>query len=102
MTKILISILLTLTTQTVWALDMSEDDKQKHYVASASIAAPIYVVMREQNGWKRWQASLLALGVTLFVGHMKETYDPTYDMEDMGANALGAGTGIMLPIVFNF
>jgi hypothetical protein len=82
-------------------VDYNQQDKQKHIQASAGISMISYGSLRSAK-FGRVSSSLLALSLTMLVGHMKESSDPIYDREDMQANALGATAGIMIPMSFTF
>ena len=86
---------------TVQAFDMGQEDKQKHMALSGAIAMPAYMTLRA-NKYSRLESGAIAFAITLLIGHAKETNDRRYDDRDMGANALGAAGGIMIPLSFNF
>ncbi len=86
---------------TVFAFDMSSDDKQRHFAVSNAIAGPTYLTMRSQK-YSKLQSAVMAIAVTMAVGHAKENQDRRYDVGDMGANAVGAMSGIMLPLHISF
>lgn len=68
-----------------------EQDKQKHFVASALISSVSYAGFR-YAGASEWQAFMASVAFTLAIGHAKESTDDFYDGEDMVANGLGAVT----------
>ena len=78
------------------ALNLRQKDKQKHVAASFVINTAVYLAARTCRVSKT-SAYALAVVATLLIGMAKEANDPMFDMEDVGANAIGiAGT---LPIV---
>ncbi len=85
----------------VFALDMGQEDKQKHFAVSNAIAGPAYLTMRSKN-FSKVHSVALTLALTLLVGQAKEMQDARYDYNDMGANAIGALSGIVLPLHFSF
>lgn len=80
----------------VYAFDPRQDDKQKHMAASFALSSAVYAAARSQDR-SRLEASIMAVGFTLLVGHSKEHSDSFYDSEDMQANTFGA---VLAPILW--
>ena len=97
--KLILTILLT--SHVALATDFTEQDKRKHITASSGIAMITYLGFRH-NGFTVVESAGLAALVSLSVGHLKESTDPFYDHEDMEANLLGTGVGILIPMTFEF
>lgn len=77
-------------------------DKQKHFVVSGVLTAYTYTLLRQEDVPK-WQARAYTVGGVLALGLAKEVWlDKNYDEGDMWANTAGAGTIILIPIIWDF
>lgn len=78
-----------------------QTDKQKHATASAILVTVAYSVARQARLKKR-EALAAAFFTTLAIGLAKEIVDDRFDGDDLIADAVGAGAGVLLmaPIVF--
>lgn len=101
MIRLLIATIFVLSTTSAYSFDINQEDKQKHFGLSATIAAPVYLTARNAK-WSWWKSALTASIVSLSLGHMKELSDKRYDAEDMEANLAGTATGILIPLTFEF
>lgn len=74
-------------------------DKVKHFVVSAVIQGAGHSVLRA-NGYDYREAAWTAGAITLGVGVGKELWDRSrgrpFSAKDLGADALGGGTGAVL------
>ena len=69
---------------------------------SGGVAGAGYLGLREAK-FKKWQAALISVTATIGFGLLKESFiDDFYDKQDMEANIVGAGIGVLIPIVFTF
>jgi hypothetical protein len=73
-------------------------DKPKHLIASAGIVGLSYGVMRAYEVEPE-VALPVAVGLSLAAGFAKESMDPHFDPDDIGANLLGVTFAV---IVINF
>ena len=84
------------------AVDFLQADKKKHFAASFAISAGTYVIARYYYERTWWESAFYGLGMSLTVGALAEAIDETWDPEDMQANALGATSGLIIPLAFEF
>lgn len=79
------------------ALDLGQEDKQKHVGASAILNTTVYTTIRVTSKVSKTRAFLISSLITLAVGGAKELTDVKADREDMQANIIGIL--LTLPII---
>lgn len=62
-----------------------------HLLHIATSCLIVVAVMRGVGG-----TLIVAVGVTLLIGHYKEITDPIYDLTDMISNCIGVYAGVLL------
>jgi hypothetical protein len=76
----------------------SQKDKQLHMASSFALMSGGYTLLRF-SGKKHKQALWMSAFLTFAVGTIKEITDPRPDIEDMHANLIGLGSGLIIPVV---
>ncbi len=71
----------------------------EHVAVSAAITAGTYLILRS-TGVSKTRAAIYSSVISLSLGAMKELHDDKFDMQDMGANALGTGGGLLIMFTF--
>jgi hypothetical protein len=89
MSRIATIIFVLICTQFAMVTDINEEDKSKHFQASAGISLASYSGFRAAK-FGKVSSSVMSFSLTMLVGHIKETSDRYYDSEDMEADAMGA------------
>ena len=86
----------------VYALDMSQSDKQAHAGLSFDMAAAGVHSFR-QMGYSNLGARLASGSLVLILGAAKEYLSDTHsDVQDIQANAVGVSLGLMIPFKIEF
>ena len=70
-----------------------EQDKIKHFTATAAISSSVYMVSRKNNISKPESIALGILAANI-VGLLKEMNDPRFDKRDISANVFGSFFGV--------
>ena len=94
-------ILILLSTNLLFAADFSQQDKQKHVVATTGISSITYGISRSYKA-SRTKSFFIAMGTSMAVGVAKELSDPFYDEEDIQADLVGASLGAIFSLTIDF
>ena len=78
-----------------------QKDKQNHLLVSACISAGSYAYFRSEK-YSRFSSIMGSIAITTFVGSLKELVDPSLDSQDLQADTIGMGTGLLLGITFDW
>jgi hypothetical protein len=98
----LLALILTLlSTNSAFAVNFRQEDKQKHLAATTGISSVTYLVSR-QNNLTKTQSFFLAVGTAFAVGMAKEATDPFVDHDDLVANLAGSGLGALMSFSIDF
>lgn len=102
MKKLILLLAIMLFTTQVFALDMSQEDKQSHALISAGfgIAVDTYIYHHVDSVSDFWRP-VVAYSAAMLPGRLKELVDKKGDWEDIEADALGAGSGVLTSEIFN-
>lgn len=83
-------------------LDLHDQDKQKHVAACFVITTGSYLVYHQGFKLSKTRSLIYAAATSMAIGLAKELTDPKFSGADLGADAIGTGVGIILPITFSF
>lgn len=75
-------------------------DKAKHVAVSCGISIFAYNYYKKNTDFSDSKAKTTAFLTALAIGAVKEFIDDEFSWKDMGANALGAGVGVVMSIEF--
>lgn len=101
--KILIPFILFLSTISHGeSLDFKDKDKQLHFGVSAALTTSSYYLYNKGFKIEKKKSLWLAIGTSLTLGVIKELTDPHFSKEDLLADGLGTGFGILIPLTFDF
>jgi uncharacterized protein YfiM (DUF2279 family) len=103
---LLISMMISLSANEFLTNDFwYKEDKQKHFLGSASIAVATTGLARHY-GSNKVESFLIGVGSTIIVGWLKEVSDGqghgSKDINDIDADMLGAVTGSMISTQFKW
>ncbi|HEX4925629.1 MAG TPA: hypothetical protein VFV50_16155 [Bdellovibrionales bacterium] len=92
--------LLVLATSSAYGLNFSERDKQQHLAGSFALQSAGYGGLRllgQSHKEALWKAAFLSMTA----GMIKEITDPLPDREDLAADAIGIGAGMIIPVLIH-
>lgn len=100
--KWLLFTVLTLSVSKVFAVDLNQDDKNKHAGLAYNLTA-ISNHSMQQMGFSKIQSAFLAGGTVMLAGLVKESaMDKHIDRQDIEANFYGAALGMIIPLRIEF
>ena len=94
-------LIIVLLCSPVYALDLSEADKQKHLAVSAGLGLAADAYLYHYIHVKDDYRPFVAFSMALVPGLAKEAADDVWDNEDLAADAIGAGVGVLAGEVIN-
>lgn len=102
-TAAIILCLLALSTPEVGATDGEfwSKDRQAHAGVSAALSSVGYVSGRH-FGLSPWESLITSFGTVVFIGAAKEVFDRDMELEDLGADAIGALGGTFFLWTFDW
>ncbi len=100
---LIILCLLALTTPEVEASggEFWSKDRQAHAGISAALSAAGYVTSRHL-GLSPWDSLITSFSTVVFIGAAKEVFDKDMELEDLGADAIGAISGPFILWTFDW
>lgn len=85
------------------AVNFQEPDKKLHAGVSYGLTMGSYGILRSGGVKEPVMLSMLkAAAFSMSVGLAKEMTDPRFDREDLEADAIGTGAGLLIPVSIQF
>lgn len=94
-------LLISLYTSQTLAVNFQQEDKQRHFWATAGLSSMVYSISRSNDNSK-FVSFLMGFGTAMAIGFAKEQTDPVFDHADLRADFIGASMGPMTMISFEF